>query len=103
MVSEYIIVILHTIINLIPIHSALKKLSKMQLITKVKMINGKILIFFKKNFRVYNLHTSIKIKLKVIKNKINLLLGKKNILVAYKINNKNLITFFILNSFQASH
>ena len=86
-VSEYIIVILHTINSFIAIHVALTMLSKIQL-------NGTIIRLFVIIFLEYTFAIIIINKLNGIENKIILLLGKKNILELYVINNKNLITFF---------
>ena len=100
-VSEYIIVILHTINSFIAVHIALEKLSRKQLIISVKMINGNTCILLLKTFLICILSKNIINKFKIIKSNNKLLLGKKNILVLYVINNKNLITFFIINfSFQ---
>lgn len=95
-VFEYIIVILQTIISLIAIQNAFIISSNKQLIIKVNIMNGKNFIVLSIIFFMFVLEKSINNKFIMKKFKIILSFGIKNTQVLYIINNKKLITFFIL-------
>ena len=73
------------------------KVSRKQLIIKVNKINGKILSKLLSKRFIFTFIKNIKIKLIRTQTNIIKLFGKKNIAVAYAINNIKLIKFIISN------
>lgn len=73
------------------------KVSRKQLIIKVNRINGKILSKLLSRRFIFTFIKNIKIKLIRTQTNIIKLFGKKNIAVAYAMNNIKLIKFIIFN------
>ena len=80
-----------------PIQRALVKLSRKQLMINVNIINGKMLSKLLIKRFIFTFIKNIKIKLIRTQTNIIKLFGKKNIAVAYAMNNIKLIKFIIFN------